>query len=282
MRKYIFIFILASFLLSTGFSYADTASGTGFIPGQIWYSEPLVEGNTVKIYTAIWNGDKDPITVHVEFYDSKVILGSRDLTVEPSKIQEVSVSWKVTSGDHIISAKISSSSITTGGKKENITLDNAKTIEDHTFVPVSTKKEDGTDLKSVDVMKNEITKATTALKDVIPESVGTPIASSLGSIDAFRGNTYTKILDTKIQTQKEIDALEKKDEKTSSPDSKTTKSETTQAKPLDATDKPITYVKLFLFSLLSFIFGSKIVFYGIAALLIFIIIRFIFRKIRRR
>jgi hypothetical protein len=50
----------------------------------------------------------------------------------------------------------------------------------------------------------------------------------------------------------------------------------------DATQKPIAYIKLFLFSLFAFILGSKIIFYGLSILIIFLITRFIYRKIRNR
>lgn len=277
-----FLFCILLIVGSVSVAYADSSSTTGFIPGQIWYSkEPLIEGETVKIYTAIWNGEKSPITTHVEFYDGKTILGARDITIESAHLQEVSISWKVTTGDHNISAKISSSSTTTNGKKENVTFERTITTEDHTFVPVVVKNADGTPVKSIDAVKNEITKATTAIKDVIPDSVGAPITSGFNSVDTFRDTTYAKIIDTKVQTQKEVDAFKTTSDSTKS-DSVTTKAENTKSKPLDATDKPITYIKLFLFSLLGFIFGSKIVFYGLCALIVLLIIRFIYRKIRHR
>ncbi len=288
MKKYFFIcFLLIT--CSITFAQADTSSTAGFLPGQIWYSEnPLKEGDTVKIYTAIWNGNPSPLSAHVEFYDNKVILGARDVTVPATELLDVSISWKVTAGDHSISAKISSSSITADGKKETVTLENNTTTEDKTFVSATAAK--------TDVIKDGITKATEVMKDI---NVPVPIASSVKSVDAFRANTYENIADTKAETQARIDALNgvaktpepksSTEAKTSPATSKTTptsktapKIMATQARPADATEKPIAYVKLFFFTVLAFIFGSKFIFYGLILLIAFLILRFIYRKIRHK
>ncbi len=289
MRRYLFICILVIFgSIST--SYADTSSTAGFIPGQIWYSQDsLVEGETVKIYTALWNGEATSLVAHVEFYDGKTLLGARDVTVPPSEIQDVSISWKVTVGDHAILAKISSSSTTISGKKQELMLDNNKTEENKTFVQAKAA--------STDVIKEGIDKATDTVKGIIPTSVPAPIAQSFGSIDSVRATTYADISHTKAETQKRIDALNGVTKVTTAPidalpKSTTSKKNTTvknpkkaeqsPSKPLDATEKPIAYVKLFLFSILAFIFGYKLVFYGLIALILFFILRFIYRKIRRK
>jgi hypothetical protein len=80
---------------------------------------------------------------------------------------------------------------------------------------------------------------------------------------------------SKEETRKEIDELEGRD-------SVTKEKVNSEKKPLDATEKPIAYIKLFLLSVVGFIFGSKIVFYGLCATIVFLILRFIYRKIRHR
>ena len=49
---------------------------------------------------------------------------------------------------------------------------------------------------------------------------------------------------------------------------------------LSGTEKPIAYVELFLLNVASFIFKSAIAFYLVCAFLLFIIIRFIYKKIK--
>lgn len=268
MKKYFLVFILFfGFIFPLAYSYATT----GFVPGQIWYSpEKLSEGETVKIHTVVWNGGKVNLQAKVEFYDKNVILGARDITVLPEQLKEVNISWKVTSGDHTISAKIISSSITTNGKKEKVTLDNVKTEEDKIFVPVTISKVNGEPATSSDVIKNELDKAGSKIGDAIPESVSTPVSGVLDKVDTFRDNTSTKINESKKNTQEEIKIL---DENINSNNEK---------EAISATNKPIAYIRLFFLSVLAFVFGNKIVFYGLIIIIAFFILRAIYRKIRNR
>lgn len=272
MRKFLIIIIIL--LCSTSLAFADTTQTTGFIPGPVWYSKnPIVAGDNIKIHTVVWNGDVKELSTRVEFYDKNVILGTRDVIVPPSELKDVSISWLVTFGDHYISAKIVSSSINNGGKKEVINVSMKETAQNHLFVPIAIKEVDGVPASSGDVLKNQVNQATSDLKSILPTSVTDTISSNFNSIDTFRQNTNSTIKESKDNTQKEIDSLNS----TVKP-----KEAVANQKPLDATQKPIAYVKLFFLSVLGFIFANKIVFYGLCALVLFIIIRFIYRRIRNR
>ncbi|HAE36687.1 MAG: hypothetical protein UR85_C0008G0025 [Candidatus Nomurabacteria bacterium GW2011_GWF2_35_66] len=279
MRKYFIFFILIYFIFIPSYSFGATLA-TGFIPGQIWYSkDPFIEGDTVKIYTALWNSSFSSLSAKVEFYDKNVILGSRDVVVPALKLQDVSVSWKVTSGDHLISAKIISPSTTTSGKKEAVIVTNTTTEIDKRFVPVVLTTAEGKPATSSDVLKSQIDKATSSVDDIVPLSISTPVSKNIGLIDNFREDAFKKISATKIETKDRIDEINKIENKTT-----TDKTSTVQNKVgvEDATEKPITYLKLIFLSILSFIFGSKLVFYAIIVFLVFLIVRFIYRKIRNR
>jgi hypothetical protein len=276
MKKYFFIFALLIFFGNSFFAYAATAQTGGFIPGEIWYSETqFKQGDSVKIHTAVWNGTDSALSAHVEFYDGETLLGSRDVTVDSQTLKDASITWKVTGGDHQISAKISSSSLTANGKKQEVTLSNNSTKENHIFVTPTIKASDGSDLSSGDIVKKEMTKATTAINNVLP-SVTKPVTSGLASIDDFRNNTALVITKNKEDTQKQIDVLNAKNTK-----EKASKAVPNQ-KPLDATKKPIAYIKLFFLAVLSFVFGNKFIFYALCAVLLFLILRFLYRKIRRK
>jgi hypothetical protein len=254
-------------ITSIGMAYAETPSTSGFIPGSIWYSqEPLVQGDKVLIHTAVWNGDDQPLSARVEFYDKNVILGTRDVVVEKNSLKDVSISWQVTAGDHVISAKILSSTLTNGTKKEQIVLDRNTTTQDRRFVPVVVKSVDGTPASSSDVVKSQVDKATSKIGEIVPDS----LSSSFGSLDTFRDETYTQIVSQKEETKKYIEAKEK------------VSGTQTNSKPLDSTEKPIAYIKLFLLSIVGFIFGNTLVFYGIIAVIIFFLGRLLYRKIRNR
>lgn len=270
------IFILIIFTFFCGHVYAADVSNTGFIPGQIWYSEnPLVEGQTVKVYTAVWNGDNYPLEANVEFYDKNVILGTRSISVPKDTIQNVSISWKVTAGDHVISAKILSSKIIESGKSSPVVLERNTTEEDRKFVSKLIEQIDGTPVSSTDAIKNKLDETKANLSDVLPNSLATPISNSLSSVDDFRDETYTKITVSKDETKKEIESLNNKNtvKGTSTSPSKVSK------KSLGGADKPIAYIKLFFLSIFSFIFGTPFVFYLVIAFLLFLIIRSIYRKL---
>lgn len=249
--------------------FAETSNG--FILDQIWYSQnSFTEGETVKIYTAVWNGNDSSLSAKVEFYDKNVILGTRDIVVSPDELKEVSVSWKITSGDHLISAKIISSSLTTDGKKETVIIDKNTTKSDRQFIPVVVKKEDGESIPSNEIIKDELSKVGEKINEVVPTSISTPVLNSLDSVDSFRDQTLNKILDSKEKVQEKI--LEYKDF-----------ADGTKAQNLEsATERPIAQVKLFFLKVLEFIFSHKFVFYGLVVLLIFYFLRFLYRKIRNR
>ena len=267
---------------SISFAYAATVSSvaTGLIPGQIWYStSPLVEGSTVKIHTGVWNGDTNPLQARVEFYDQDVILGTRDVTVPTQTLQDVSVSWDVTAGDHLISAKIISSSIGSGKTTQNITLERSSTNADHTYVPVVVKTSKGVAVTGTDVIKTAMNSVSSQIASAVPQTV----SNDIGSFDDTRSSVSTTIENSKTQTQKDIDSLNAPTQtKITAVKGKGTAVFTSTPKPSDPVQKPLLYVKLFLLSVAGFIFKSKIVFYGLIVLLVFIILRFFYRKIKNR
>jgi len=277
MKKYfLFLFIILSTFIALPI-YAEVVANSGFIPGQIWYSkEPLIEEDTVNIHTAVWNGEKDPLSVKIEFYDKNVILGSRDIVLSSLELKDVYISWKITSGDHVISAKIISSLATISGKKEKVILSRITTSNDKQFVPVVVKNDVGEPVSSTDLLKTQIDKTNSKINSILPEKVSTSISNSFTVVDDFRDKTFEQVTTVKDETQKEINLI-KSEEK------KQTLAQTLDVKNNieDAVKKPIAYIKLFLFSALTFIFGNKIVFYGLLILIVFYIIRSIYRKIRK-
>jgi hypothetical protein len=273
MKKFfLFYFLIVTiFLFSSSLALADNNSG--FIPGQIWYSkETLVEGDSVNIHTAVWNGEKDTISARVEFYDKNVILGSRDVTLSASELKDVSVMWKVTSGDHVISAKIISSTIS--NKKEKVILSRNETSDDKKYVEIVVKNNTGKVISDTNVLKDQVDKASSELNNIIPEQVSTSVSGGLNTLDNFREDTYKKVSDSKEETQKKLDSFKSNEKIATEVVGGKTNIE-------DATEKPITYIRLFLLSFLSFVLGNQIVFYAILVLVIFYLIRFVYRKIRR-
>lgn len=276
MKKY---FLFSLIILSTFLTLpvnAEVPINSGFISGQIWYSKStLVEGETVNIHTAVWNGEKDLLSAKVEFYDKNVILGSRDVVLASLELKDVYISWKITSGDHTISAKIISSTVTILGKNEKVVLDRIATSNDKQFVPVIVRNDLGVPVSREIVLQDQINKTNAEIKTIVPEKVRVPILNGFVTVDNFRDKTFTQVTAVKDETQEKINLINGDVKKV--PEILIGKSSIE-----NATEKPIAYIKLFLFSILVFIFGNKIVFYGFSIIIIFFIIRSIYRKIRSR
>jgi hypothetical protein len=269
MRKY-FIILVLSFIIFSPNVFA--AISNGFILDQIWYSNNSPkEGDTVNIYAAIWNGNTTTLSAKVEFYDKNVILGTRDVTVPSQKLVDVSVSWKVTGGDHSISAKIISSTLnTSSGKKETVILEDSATSTNKKFVPIVVKEEEGKSSTNSDLVKDELNKVTDKIDSVLPESVSNKVSTGVNFLEGFRDETLLKIIDNKKATEEKLS--EYKDFADG------TKDENMES----ATERPIAQVKLFFLKALKFIFSNKIIFYGLLIFIIFYFIRGVYRKIRNR
>ena len=282
MKKYFIYFILVYFIFTPSV-YALDLTATGFIPGQIWYSkDSFVEGDSVDIHTAVWNNNSYPLSVRVQFYDGNVLLGYRDVSIPSLQLKDVSINWKVTSGDHSISAKIISPVIMSSSGEETAVLVHTLTGTDNKFIPILISTANGQPATSSDIIQSQIDKATSSLSSILPDSVSNPLTSNLGVVDNFRASTSKTINDIKNQTQSKIDALNKQDSANSVSKKVNGKVVVTpnKAGTTDATEKPIAYIKLFFLGVLSFVFGSKIIFYLLIVLVLFYIIRGIFRKIR--
>lgn len=270
------LFLIILFFTTIGiFSYEAEASTTsGFIPGQIWYSkDSLVEGDTVNIHTAVWNGEKDSLSTTVEFYDKNVILGDRSIVLSSYELKDVYIPWKITSGDHIISAKITSSTVTVSGKKEKVVLGRIETSDDKKSVSVLTKNNLSDSVS--EGLKTQVDKVTSEINNIIPEKVSDSIFDNFNIIDDTREKMSSQVDNIKDKTQKEID-LAKKETKT------TEKNIDKKINIEDAVKSPISYIKLFLFSILSFVLNNKIVFYGLLVFLVYYILHFIYLKLRNR
>lgn len=265
MKKFILsIFILFS-LLSSQTIYAEVLSGSGIVPGQIWYSKnSLIEGENVNIHTAIWNDNEYPISTKVEFYDGDILLGVRDVSVKSNELKNVYISWKVTVGDHIISAKISSS--LNPDNKEKVSLSRVSTISSKNSVSKIVKNDEGEVVNITNEIKDKI-------EEVVPQSIQTTVSDKINILENIRLDNSQKISELKNEVKNDLDIFKKdKKEKMVSSDKSLE----------DSIKEPLIYVKLFFLSILNFIFGSKLVFYGFLVFVIFLLLRFIYRKIRNK
>lgn len=95
----------------------------GFIDSPVWFSEnPLVEGDEVTIYAVLYNGGTTVLTGTVSFFDHSALLGTRSVSIPAHGTQIVNLLWKVTAGDHIVSAVMQSPTSVVNGQPNIVTL----------------------------------------------------------------------------------------------------------------------------------------------------------------
>ena len=111
---------LVSFLFA-GFVSAQTQTldNSGFVPGNLWFSSiPSKPGDTVKIYTLVWNGSKSDITGTVSFFDNGNVIDKQNFVLAGDGGSKVlSASWTAGEGYHKIYAEITGSSGAPRGSK---------------------------------------------------------------------------------------------------------------------------------------------------------------------
>lgn len=274
--------------------YAETTDvgASGIIPSNIWYSKSdFKEGDTIRIYTAVFNNSPDKLVAMVEFYDKTTLLSKKEVTVAQDTLKDVSILWTVTAGDHSISAKIANSTfVNKQGKTNTVVLDDRETIVKDTFVSKDIPAVDAT--KASDALKTSVLvqadKAGDFISSYTPESIKEPVVSASVSLDAWRERSGTTFESLKVASQKKLDALN------STPTTGDSSKDTTQKESsLNTTSvkgvseknnlqKPFEYVKLFSFSALSFIWKTAFVFYGLIAILVFFALRYFYRRIFHR
>src|SRR3989338_6753006 len=151
-------------------------SNTGFVSGNIWYSQdPFEEGDKIKIYTFIFNPDNRELFGTVIFFDKTILLGKKDFTIPAKTANDISIDWTVTVGDHTIFAKIENAKfLVSKGKYEEVYL-----------------------------AENETEKKT-------PTFITEPIASTVNTLEEFRINTNIASDNKKEEIKNEIKILDAK------------------------------------------------------------------------
>lgn len=113
--RFWFVVVLGLAILSPLALAADNA---GFVQGNIWYApDPFFAGQTVRVYSGVFNGTSNDIIGTVEFYDNGKAIGTDDFTISHGgNLREVWVDWQAPAGDHTVSAKIIRAAISKAGQ----------------------------------------------------------------------------------------------------------------------------------------------------------------------
>ncbi len=268
LRNITLILFLGFSLFPINIIRAETTAG--FLPKDIWYSkDTLQDGEKVKIYTAIWNGDTRQLSGVVSFYDNTTLLGKKNFTIAGKKIQDLSIDWTVTVGSHSIYAKIDKATyLQANGTKENITL-SYNTTEKDTFtvkkkVVLEAKDENATSAV------NEIDQIATSVKENTPNIIAKPIVRSIEALESFRVVTENMMDARKTGLNVELKKIETQKE-TQTPESP--KIETGD------TSKPLKQAELFFVNVGLLVFSHKLLYYVIIALLLYFFLINIWRMV---
>jgi len=269
MQKVFLVFLFSLTLLPIPNAEAQV-SNTGFVSANIWYSkDPFEEGDKIKIYTFIFNPDDRQLSGTVIFFDKTTLLGKKDFTVAGNSANDIYIEWIATLGEHTIFAKIENAKfLLSNGKYEEIYITENETQKSERKVKqrilenlLNTNKDNKTLAKVSDIAETIVDKT--------PDFIKTPINSTTNTVENWRADATINTTEKKEETKKEIADIK-------NPGS--TNNETSKEKPSSLL-KPWKYVVLFFFTLLSFILGHKLIFYGLLIFLIFLLLRYLWRKI---
>src|SRR3990167_8229456 len=145
IEKLYFVFI-SVLLLVPALGYAQVSGG--FLSDNIWYSkDPFFAGDSIRIYSGIFNSSDLDISGRVEFADNGELVSASDFNVEAGgNLTRVWADWQAKAGEHKISASIVQVQITTPGREgEKIDLTNTQTQADIRQIDLDTDKDSADD-----------------------------------------------------------------------------------------------------------------------------------------
>lgn len=288
--KYLF-FIFLFVLSGTNVVHAADVSikNAGFAPAGVWYSkESFFAGETVRIYTVIFNGSTQSLSGEVEFMDGSVVLGKTSFaTLGSGKVRDVSIEWKATEGKHAISARIVNANlISASGQKTPITLENVETVKSEQVVeldPVAKAAQQKLQADRIATagtgVVQKIEGGLQSVENSIPESVKSAAAAGTNLIEDLRSAGAEQFRVAKEEKGKQIDAL---NATSSAKSGKTGKNAGVMATTTSATEKPLAYVMYAILALLQYFFAWKIVFYSVSFYVIYRLLKWGIGKIRDR
>ena len=274
-KKIILILILIFTILP--FNKTFGATNAGFVPANIWYSkDPFEDGDKIKIYTLVFNPDLRELSGNVIFFDNTVFLGKKDFTIPAKSVKDISIDWKVEAGEHTIFAKIENAKfLISSGKYEDVYLAENETEKSKNTVSkkIIPKISDlNTVAKITDLFTPNLNKAENLIIKNTPDYIKEPVINATNSVEIFRQDMGIKSQNKKTEIQNEL--------KNSNTNTKNNITSKTQNKTEDnKLLKPLKYIELFFYTMLSFVLNNKFVFYILIVIIIFLIIKFIWHKI---
>lgn len=282
------------FLSLIFFVFTNTAFAISGIPKEsVWMSDKSPEeGDTISLFTFVFNGQEvNNLYGTMEWYDGDILIGERDFTVLPLSGQVISIEWKVTEGNHEIKPLIIN---TKSGKEKDSAI--TVLIEDKEASPllffVANKiEETQTDLSEekifgdLDNLENKIASST-------PPVVAETVNNSIGFLEETRNDVKEQIfeeiaqVEAKEQMLNQTEEIKEPDEdgevKESSPVNNQEVKRVEESPATKYVEKPALGIYKFSLKSLYFILSSALLTYALILFFMYIISKFILRKIKKK
>lgn len=130
--------------LAVSFAQEFALRNAGFVETSIWYSkESFFDGDTVRVYTIVFNGNTYRLEGVVEFYDNDSLLGSKNFSLGgEGRVRDVWVDFTARSGRHVITARmVKASAVFPDGKKFIVAAGNMSTGKSERIVDFDTDRD---------------------------------------------------------------------------------------------------------------------------------------------
>lgn len=289
--KKLFVFKIIFFSLAF-FAFSNSAFAISGIPKEsVWISDKSPEeGNTVSLFTFVFNGQEtNNLYGTMEWYDNDVLIGERDFTVLPLSGQVISIEWKVTEGNHEIKPIIVN---TKSGKEKDSAI--TVLIEDKEASPLMFFVANKIEEKETDLSEEKVFSDLDNLEKKIASSTPPVVAETVNNSIGFLEETRHEAKDQIFEEIAQVEAKEQALEVTATPEPESegsngsknsenlTEKKTEESPATKYVEKPALGIYKFSLKSLYFILSSALLTYGLILFFMYVISRFVVRKIRKK
>ncbi|MEI8130013.1 MAG: Ig-like domain-containing protein [bacterium] len=244
---------------------------TGFVNSPIWISpDKPSEGQNVTLSAVFHNSETETISGSILFYDENTLLSEKPITLRPDEVATITTSFTISAGAHIFSAKTKNlSQVSSTGTLEVLSVPVATVELPPQFIPksiVSTNNGNGVGDVTKVILK-QVDKAQSAVLSSVPPATKKQISTTANTVDNWRSDTADTFTKVRDNAKASLDQAKNP-----------TKKVATKVAPKG----PFTYLLYLLFSFLSFLFSSPVIFYLTGLLIVYFILRYLYLKIRNR
>ena len=222
---------------------APLSPRTGFVDGPVWFSEESISfDEPLTTYAAIFNGEKETFSATVQFLDGETLLSEKKVAVLAGQTETVSAVWRPGLGSHKVTAKIISATLSGGA-----------------VIPERT---------STEPISFTVTKEVPG--NVAARALGNGAEDLLAQADAWFEEHFAK--SEAFRKEKIVTLTESKEKVVQ---------EKQELKDKKVPTKVLVYAHLVLLYIVCFVFSVSVIFYLVAALLAYIVLRCLWRILKR-